>query len=106
MEHRTALGMFLALAVNRPAAAFSSCAPLSSSGRHTATAAAAATSTRGTTRDLSTLPGAGNSSVAVESLVDVDANLLHPNLIDDIDYHLQVVAMTSRGIANACCKWS
>lgn len=87
MEHRTALGIFLALAVNRPAAAFVSRASLSSSGRHTAAAAAASSSRR--TPALSKRP-AECSSVAVESLVDVDANLLHPNLVDDIDNHLQV----------------
>lgn len=95
MEHRTVLGLFLALAVNRPAAAFGTRASLSSSGRHTT--AAAASSTRRTPA-LSTRPAA--CSLAVESLVDVDANLLHPNLVDDIDNHLQV--STSLCILNPC----
>lgn len=82
MEHRTVLGLFLTLAVNRPAAAFGTRASLSSSGRHTA----AATSSTGRTR--AKRPAA--CSLAVENLVDVDANLLHPNLVDDIDNHLQV----------------
>lgn len=96
MEHRTVLGLFLALAVNRPAAAFGTRASLSSSGRHT-TAAAAASSTRRTPA-LSKRPAA--CSLAVESLVDVDANLLHPNLVDDIDNHLQV--STNLCVFNPC----
>lgn len=84
MEHRTVLGLFLALAVNRPAAAFGSRASLS--GRHTA----AATSSTRRTPAVSKRPAACNLAAAVENLVDVDANLLHPKLVDDIDNHLQV----------------
>ena len=101
MEHRTVLGLFLALAVNRPAAAFGARASLSSSGRHTAAApAAAAAATSSTASTRAKRPAA--CSLAVENLVDVDANLLHPNLVDDIDNHLQVA--TNVCILNPCGK--
>ncbi len=66
MEHRTALGLFLALAVNRPVAALNTRVPVC----------------RGAQRALS-------------GLVDVDANLLHPDLASDIDQHIEVNFFTA-----------
>jgi len=69
MEHRTAMGLFLALAVNRPVAALN----------------ARVSVCRGTQRALS-------------GLVDVDANLLHPDLASDIDHHIQVNSVLYRAL--------
>lgn len=75
MEHRSAIGLFLSLAVhlNRPAAALNARLPIGRGARalHTTTAAAYA----------------GDTS---SYIVDVDANLLHADLSDDIDHHIQV----------------
>lgn len=75
MEHRSAIGLFLSLAVhlNRPAAALNTRLPIGRGVRalHTTTAAA----------------DAGDTS---SYIVDVDANLLHADLSNDIDHHIQV----------------
>ncbi|CAM9601677.1 unnamed protein product [Ectocarpus fasciculatus] len=80
MEHRSAVGLFLSLAVhlNRPAAALNARLPLGRGVRalHTTTAATAAAD-------------AGDTS---SYLVDVDANLLHDDLSNDIDHHIQVAS--------------
>lgn len=70
MEHRAAIGLFLALAVNRPVAALNARLPICRGARRLSTTSHA-TSTAG--------------------LVDVDANLLHPDLSGDIDHHIQVL---------------
>lgn len=82
MENRTALGLFLALAVNRPVAALSGRASLSSAGSRAA----------GTTRVFSRAPArpAAAPLELVHHLVDVDANLLHADLANDIEHHIQV----------------
>ncbi|CAM9854872.1 unnamed protein product [Pylaiella littoralis] len=70
MEHRTAIGFFIAL-VNHPAVALNVGSGIRRLARlHTATVA-------------------GSSST---DLVDVDANLLHADLSDDIDHHIQVAS--------------
>lgn len=86
MEHRTALGVFLALAVNRPVVALNGRASLTSGGKRTCTATAGR-------RALSSLPANSASSLdlVVSDLVDVDANLLHPHLASDIEHHIQVI---------------
>lgn len=71
MEHRTAIGLFLALAVNRPAAALNARLPVC----------------RGAQR-VSSLHTITSMEAA---LVDVDANLLHPDLSGDIEHHIQVL---------------
>lgn len=80
MENRTALGLFLALAVNRPVVALSGRASLSSAGSRAA----------GTARALSSKPAAASLEL-VHDLVDVDANLLHADLSNDMEHHIQVV---------------
>lgn len=72
MEHRTALGIFLTLVSNRSVTALNS---LSLSARQSS----GATGKRAL------------SSSSVDVLVDVDANLLHPDLVNDIEHHLQVI---------------
>ena len=64
MEHRTAIGLFLALAGNRPVAALNIRVPVISGAQR---------------------------ALSAGSLVDVDANLLHPDLASDIDHHIQVL---------------
>lgn len=76
MEHRTALGLFLALASQRPVIALH----------------IRSSSTAGTARAVSQLSKtavAAGTTTDVK-LVDVDANLLHPALVNDTDHHLQV----------------
>lgn len=64
MEHRSAIGLFLALAVNRPVAGLNVRPPVA--------------------RRVST-------KYTMTTLVDVDANLLHPDLSGDIEHHIQVL---------------
>lgn len=71
MEHRTAIGLFLALAVNRPVAALNARLPICRGAR-----LVSATSLHTT---------------SMIALVDVDANLLHPDLSGDIEHHVQVL---------------
>lgn len=71
MEHRTAIGLFLALAVNRPVAALNARLPIYRGAR-----LVSATSLHTT---------------SMIALVDVDANLLHPDLSGDIEHHVQVL---------------
>lgn len=80
MEHRTAIGIFLALTAQRPVTSLSGrAAALLDSNKGKSTRSAA----RGVSRLMA-------RPVDVD-LVDVDANLLHPALVDDTDYHLQVI---------------
>lgn len=80
MEHRAALGLFLAVTTQRPTAALTgrpSTLPSGNNGK----------ASRENARSLSRLM----SSTASVELVDVDANLLHPALVDDVDHHIKVV---------------
>lgn len=83
MEHRTALGLFLALAAQRPVVALH--------GRASLIAGTA----RAMSRSSPTAVAAGTTTDATAKLVDVDANLLHPALADDIEHHIQVGYITS-----------
>lgn len=94
MEHRTAFGLFLALAVNRPAAVASITLPAASRG------------VRG--RGLSKLHTAidiavGRSGDSSSDLVDVDANLLHADLSNDIDHHIQVKSCLLLFVVDRAC---
>lgn len=90
MEHRSAIGLFLSLAVhlNRPAAALNARLPLGRGVQalHTTTAATAAAD-------------AGDTS---SYLVDVDANLLHDDLSNDIDHHIQVSSSPEQYVGWEC----
>lgn len=94
MEHRTSFGIFMALAANRPMAALSflSCPSArivrNASGVVMKTAAA------------STSSGPVSAARDVD-LVDVDANLLHPDLASDIEHHIQVIRQRTQRIASA-----
>ena len=70
MEHRTAIGLFLALAVNRPVAALNARLPVCRGARRVSTSL--------------------HTTTSMTTLVDVDANLLHPDLSAEIDHHIQV----------------
>lgn len=95
MEHRTALGFFLALAVNRPVVALNGRVLVSSSGRR-----AAAVGGAGTRSSVRSVHSNRAAHVASVDLVDVDANLLHPDLANDIEHHIQVVWRRQRTIAD------
>lgn len=83
MEHRTAFGLFLALAVNRPAAVASINLPAASRGAR----ARALSKLHTAAVDIAVGRSGDNCS---SDLIDVDANLLHADLSSDIDHHIQV----------------
>lgn len=93
MEHRTAMGFFLALAVQRPLSANSlngRVASLSRGGSNakSVTSTGRALPPSNTMMTSSSMPVGASINV---NLVDVDANLLHPSLMEDVEHHIQVL---------------
>lgn len=84
MEHRTSLGIFMALAANRPMTALSFLS--SPSARIVRSASGVVTKIAAASTPSEPVSAAGDAD-----LVDVDANLLHPDLASDIEHHIQVV---------------
>lgn len=82
MEHRTALGVFLALTAQRPISALA--------GRSAAFSSSTGSSVQGSQTVSQTTAGQ-----AAVNLVDVDANLLHPALVEDTQKHIQVIDYTT-----------
>ena len=84
MEQRASLGFFMALVANRPVRPVAALNFLQFSGARQGrsmpgVALRVATST----------PSAPTSAATDLDLVDVDANLLHPDLASDIELHIQ-----------------